>query len=66
MSSIDDIVAFIRSRRDGYKRQLASDLARLRLEYGNRIVDQALALADEAERRSTIATTRLKPHTSKG
>jgi hypothetical protein len=55
MTTLNDLVAFISSRRAVHDRAFESDVARLRVKYGNGTVDEALAMSRQGERRDALS-----------
>jgi hypothetical protein len=54
-SSVTNLANYISTLRARYARQMASDVAKLRAEYGNRIIDEALQLSKQADVRSSLS-----------
>ena len=57
MASVAHLANFITTRRSYYAKQMASDLARLRVEYGNQLVDEALQLSRQADLRASLSVS---------
>jgi hypothetical protein len=60
MSSIDDVARFIYSRRQQLDAQLRSDLVRLQCEFGDRLLSEAVALADKLAERDRLSVSGAK------
>jgi hypothetical protein len=54
MASVSHLAHLIASRRGFYAKQMASELARMRAEYGNRLVDEALQLSRQIDLRAAL------------
>jgi hypothetical protein len=55
--SVANLANYISALRGRYARQLASDIARLRAEYGNRLIDEALQLSRQSDVQSALSVT---------
>jgi hypothetical protein len=51
MSSITDLADLIAANRARLERTFDSEIARLRMVHGNRVVDEALRIIEQAQRR---------------
>jgi hypothetical protein len=55
MSSLDDLARYIQSRRAAHDRAFQSDVNRLRIQHGVRIVDEALDLAKRNDQIASLS-----------
>jgi hypothetical protein len=55
MASIDDLAALIAQHRATLERGFQSELVKLKVTYGNHAIEQALALARQAELRERVS-----------
>jgi hypothetical protein len=71
MRTLDDLADYIRARRAAYDRGFEAELAKLRVTYGNRDVEEALQIAREEEAqdklrdRLSISAGRKRQHREK-
>jgi hypothetical protein len=57
MSSITDLADLIAANRARLERAFDGEIARLRTVHGNRAVDEALRIVEQAQRRDTSASS---------